>query len=357
MSDKTKINPKSNEGLWLRFNTINPMVFYRGEHRIEIQTFSDDDFDSKKEFMGQYFKDIFNISETQLITKNEKTETPDGDFIDEENVYMGFSISLKDANTFWEEVYSYLDDLADSEIPFSDSKQIEIIKNLIKNKYQESENKRICLTVNDFDWSKFIHIKFFSILKQFEKDGFIEKIDITHFFERLPTTIEFRRPKLYEYEHEINRVRKDFFFEVEIILSDKFLEQWEKTKKELVGKRPPLLKMVEELWRDKNMIVNEKAKFENGILYFFGKEINFNNKQNQKDLLTTLFKDSQKNWAYDEVQHDWDETDEDKFFSGDWWKRFYNAGCDINTEVEKKTQISDFIIKNTKEIRINPQYI
>lgn len=102
---------------------------------------------------------------------------------------------------------------------------------------------------------------------------------------------------------------------------------------------------------------NIKSKYKDWILYFKNKELDFTNKQNQKYLLATLFKEPERSWSYDEVQHDWDETDEDKFLSKDWWKKFYSAGDGINTVVAKKTQIEDFIIKNTKEIRINPKYV
>jgi len=110
--------------------------------------------------------------------------------------------------------------------------------------------------------------------------------------------------------------------------------------------------------KEKNNPVQEKATFTDGILKFKNKEINFTNKQNQKDLLNTLFKNPKKNYSYDELQEDWDETgiDEAKY-PNDYWRKFYSAGDDIDKAVAIKTQIEDFITKNTKEIRINPKYI
>lgn len=103
---------------------------------------------------------------------------------------------------------------------------------------------------------------------------------------------------------------------------------------------------------------NSAIKYDQGVLYFKGKEIDFRNKQNQKDLLETLFKEKDKNWFYDEIEEDWDETGIDMEKNPkDYWRKFYSAGDDINTAVAKKTQIEDFIIKNTKEIRINPKYL
>jgi TusA-related sulfurtransferase len=107
--------------------------------------------------------------------------------------------------------------------------------------------------------------------------------------------------------------------------------------------------------------INAKVKYDNGILYFRGKEMDFRNKQNQKDLLATLFEDPEKNWYYDEIQENWDDRWEDIKATNpeakNYWKKFYSAGNDINTAIAIETQVKDFIIKNTKEIRINPKYI
>jgi len=107
--------------------------------------------------------------------------------------------------------------------------------------------------------------------------------------------------------------------------------------------------------RDKKI----KAKYDKEILYLKDKEINFSNKPNQKELLATLFEEPEKNWSYDEIQEKWDEMMESGLVDRpeDYWKKFYSAGDDINTAVAIETQIKDFIIKNTKEIRINPKYI
>ena len=102
-----------------------------------------------------------------------------------------------------------------------------------------------------------------------------------------------------------------------------------------------------------------KAKYNNGILYFRDKEINFRNKQNQKDLLATLFEDPKKNWYYDEIQEKWDTLKELNLikYPKNYWRKFYSAGDDINTTIAIEAQVKDFIIKNTREIRINPKYI
>ena len=107
-----------------------------------------------------------------------------------------------------------------------------------------------------------------------------------------------------------------------------------------------------------------KAEYRNDILYFCGKEINFTKKENQRELLKTLFENKNKEWSYDEIQEkwdsDWDGIKKNNPESQNYWRKFYNAGDDINTAVAKKTQTEDFIIKNTGTggwIKINPKYV
>lgn len=150
-----------------------------------------------------------------------------------------------------------------------------------------------------------------------------------------------------------------------VIRQPKFNElyrQYEEIQKKVGSFNEEVLKtqqLLDKLEDDINRKTKGKAKYNNGILYFRDTEIDFRNKQNQKDLLATLFEDPKKNWYYDEIQDKWDEmiklgaVDRRK----DYWKKFYSAGDDINTAVAIETQVKDFIIKNTKEIRINPKYI
>ncbi len=107
-----------------------------------------------------------------------------------------------------------------------------------------------------------------------------------------------------------------------------------------------------------------KVKYKNGILYVGNKEIDFNKKTNQKELLDTLFQEPPKDWFYDEIQGMWD-INWDGFEKGNaksekYWQKFYTAGDGIKTAVAMETDIKDFIIKNTGtkgKIRINPKYI
>lgn len=100
------------------------------------------------------------------------------------------------------------------------------------------------------------------------------------------------------------------------------------------------------------------AKYKNGILYFQGKEIDFNRKQNQKDLLIILFGSKEKKWAMDEIMDKWDETQIDREIKGkNHWRTFNSAAEDINNAIAIETQVKNFIIKTTKEMQINQKYI
>lgn len=101
------------------------------------------------------------------------------------------------------------------------------------------------------------------------------------------------------------------------------------------------------------------AEYKDKILYFQGKEIIFEDrKQNQRDLLKILFTDKNKEWAMDEIMDKWDECRIDKEIKGKkFWRTLNSAADDINNAVAIETQVKDFIIKNTKEMRINPKYI
>ncbi len=182
---------------------------------------------------------------------------------------------------------------------------------------------------------KFIKLKHIS--KQRVKDKKIP--NDTYISKKTPDNILLTGDKFYEVMryHKINYYPEDLFiFEYNKRKIQQFLD-----KETQARKRP--------------------AEYKDGILRFRGKEIDFRNKQNQKDLLTTLFEDPKKNWYYDEIQEKWDinwkDIKETNSEAKNYWRKFYNAGDDINTAVATETQIKDFIIKNTKEIRINPKYI
>lgn len=150
-------------------------------------------------------------------------------------------------------------------------------------------------------------------------------------------------------------VNKDTFYQLFNEVQNKYKAF--SNKPELYNAKKPLDKLESDIKKK----IKAKINYSNGILYFRDKEIDFRNKQNQKDLLATLFEDPKKNWYYDEIQEKWDDRWEDVKETNpkakDYWKKFYSAGNDINTAVAIETQVKDFIIKNTKEIRINPKYI
>jgi hypothetical protein len=93
-------------------------------------------------------------------------------------------------------------------------------------------------------------------------------------------------------------------------------------------------------------------KFNDGTLYFEDKQFNFDKKQIQKDLLNTLFKKPKYNWSNDEIWEDWGEQDFKKKTL-----KFYTASDEINKMIALETGIRDFLIKGTKQIKINPKYV
>lgn len=95
-----------------------------------------------------------------------------------------------------------------------------------------------------------------------------------------------------------------------------------------------------------------KVKFNDGCLIINNIKIDFNNKPLQKDLLNTLFKDTKKNWSNDEIWEDWGEND-----LVERTLKFYSASDNINKTITSKIGITDFLIKNTKQVRINPKYL
>lgn len=95
-----------------------------------------------------------------------------------------------------------------------------------------------------------------------------------------------------------------------------------------------------------------KIKFNKGCLIINNTKIDFDKKPLQKELLNTLFKDTKRNWSNDEIWEDWGEDDLTKKTL-----KFYSAGDSINKIVALEIGISDFLIKDTKQIKINPKYL
>lgn len=162
-----------------------------------------------------------------------------------------------------------------------------------------------------------------------------------------------------------NKNKKDIDLLVLTIKQPKFNRIYEKYKYEFCPKIQIVEReIVKETFIDNRIKANDKPHYESGVLFFAGKEINFNRKTNQKELLDTLFKQPTKKWFYDEVQEDWDPNwdgvKKNNSKSKDFWRKFYHAGNDINHNIAEETQIKDFISKNTGGdgwIRITQKYV
>lgn len=154
-----------------------------------------------------------------------------------------------------------------------------------------------------------------------------------------------------KYKSYASRVHNHLIKELNLrqeVKTDGFNEEVLKTKQ--------FLDKLESDINERARVIEKPAEYKNGILKFRGKEIDFNRKDNQKFLLDALFKEPKKNWFYDELQEIWDEDPNVELVKG-YWRKFYTAGDGINNAIAKKTQIEDFIKKNTKQIRINEKYV
>jgi len=118
------------------------------------------------------------------------------------------------------------------------------------------------------------------------------------------------------------------------------------------------LKLLELNGKDIEKREDEGATLNNNILFFQKKEFNFKDSPNQCDLLNTLFKDINKEWYYDEIQEDWDPVNfEESLKENNYWRKFYGSADEINKKIAIETGKKEFLIKNTKKIRINPKYL
>lgn len=112
---------------------------------------------------------------------------------------------------------------------------------------------------------------------------------------------------------------------------------------------------------DREILGFEKLKkivfqnFENGTLYFAGKEITIsktNKETYQTQLLNTLLKEW-RYWFKDEIMEDWGYRDGDETSKN----KAYFAARKINELVKMETGIDDFIDHNTDKFRINLKYM
>ncbi len=126
-------------------------------------------------------------------------------------------------------------------------------------------------------------------------------------------------------------------YKVRINLLDSFFDNTSKKDDKVIGQE------------------SESTKYDSGILKIESFTISFIDKPNQKELLDVLFSDPKKQWYFDEIQEKWDEHMTE--FPENYWRKFYTAGDGINNNIAKKTTISDFLEKTTKQIWINKKYL
>jgi flagellar biosynthesis regulator FlbT len=90
-------------------------------------------------------------------------------------------------------------------------------------------------------------------------------------------------------------------------------------------------------------------------LYFQNEAIVISKKQESDPhkLMKTLFKDTNKVWANDEILEDWGYEFGEKLSEG----KIYQAGKATNEKIAQSTKIKDFLDVTTKSVAINKKYL
>ena len=94
---------------------------------------------------------------------------------------------------------------------------------------------------------------------------------------------------------------------------------------------------------------------EKRLLYFMGETIVIGKKEESDPhkLMRTLFNDTTKVWANDEILEDWGYSFDEKVSKN----KVYQAGKVINQVVAQDTKIKDFLVISTKSVSINKKYL
>lgn len=150
-----------------------------------------------------------------------------------------------------------------------------------------------------------------------------------------------------------NLTRDDIYFLIRInnLIKDEIIELEHASKNNVLKNNNKLTDKSK--LKDSKILSDNKVLFKNQALIIGERVIDFRRKQNQSSLLATLFKRPKNNYFYLDILDDWGE----EFEKGKSWRKIYTAGDEINKSVAIETGIKDFIIKDTKQIQINPKYI
>lgn len=95
-------------------------------------------------------------------------------------------------------------------------------------------------------------------------------------------------------------------------------------------------------------------------LRFKGKKIEISKTKNSDPhyLLTLIFRDKEKEWAYDEIWEDpYFRSRNKEFDPNEDWRKIYNAGYSVNGKVERATTIKDFLDVRKTSVSINRKYL
>ena len=151
--------------------------------------------------------------------------------------------------------------------------------------------------------------------------------------------------KLWIFDMDLLPDKQTESYKIKINLKDKFLEERSMSTSNISEKRTGT--------KNNTFKLDEKR----GILHFTGKEITISKAGKESyplQLLQTLNKEWDRYWFEDEILEDWGYSNSEiKTLPKN---RVYFAAIKVNNNIQKETQIKDFIEHTTRKFRINPKY-
>ena len=152
---------------------------------------------------------------------------------------------------------------------------------VILKKYEEyGMGDKITLTINDFEWGKFVHIDFWKILVDLENEGLIKEKKMSHFPTYTLTLEDYKKPKFAKCALDA-KAPENFFFEIHFALTDKFYQ-------EFVGREPTIksIKETEVIEKTFPHKLNRGTRWENIIIEFIDEDkVNESKSKNKKEIV------------------------------------------------------------------------
>lgn len=200
-----------------------------------------------------------------------------------------------------------------------------------------------------------------------QKAAFIQEIKVEKFLEKYGNNFVIRDFSFKDsdgdakdgtlFVHTLYALEKLGFIKVRRLWQDKEItDTSNKAYASIMVLEPLLEEMTSNYKKENPENIFEKYDESQNILFFAGKEIELSKKKKQTDpvlLIKTLLQEPERYWHKDEITDDWGYNDEDEIKKN----KLYYAARKLNSLVQLKTGIEDFIDHNTDKFRINPKYL